>query len=203
VFGVCFVLLGAVGFVPAVVGRGWEGRALGVGFAVAQLSPGVLYAIAAHQIARRTPPAPAWAASPPECKSRGGGVDVALIAGAGRIPGAQFLLIPAVISIFFNPALIAFLFSMNKAIRIARQLDPTGHGFQVLRRRCCHRVGRGDKTSAVTSSKPSNFIPASVRRRPASSPRWGGPTWRSQSALSALAGGERRDRRRFPFRSRS
>jgi len=61
---------------------------------VAQLSPGVLYAIAAHQIARRnTAGARMGRLAAGVQIAVAVGSMLALIAGAGRIPGAQFLLI--------------------------------------------------------------------------------------------------------------
>lgn len=95
------------------------------------LAPGVLYLTAGEQIrARRSAGGRLgfWAAA-----SHLAGIPLLIMTAVlSREPALEVMLFPATISILFVPALIAFLFSMGRARKIARLLGEPGQGFTVL-----------------------------------------------------------------------
>lgn len=96
------------------------------------LAPGVLYWVAAAQLERRRPSGAAmarWAAA------AHAGVTLVLLAAAFT-PLRQFsdgvFIAPAIVSVFFVPALIAFLVQTFRAEEAARRLEAPGRAFEPL-----------------------------------------------------------------------
>jgi hypothetical protein len=128
-----FILLGGLGMLIASQ-LGWrQGPLLAGSCGMMLLGPGVLYFIAGGQIKRRKPSGARMARMAAACHLAVIPGSVFVYATFGRHFGSiGFVLVPATISVFFVPALIAFLFSMTKAVRIARAIESEGHGFQVM-----------------------------------------------------------------------
>ncbi len=127
-----FIVLGALGFAVGFAARDdVTGQLMTASCGVVMLAPGILYALAGVKIRNREAfgaRLALWAAV-----AHIGAIPLLLLASLTTASWmSPAMIVPAVVSLFFVPALIAFLFSMNKARQIARMLGATGHGFAVL-----------------------------------------------------------------------
>ena len=132
VLAVLFILTGGLGcWLGIMFIRQTDGQVFGAGCATMLLAPGIMYWLAGRQIRAHQSAGGRlgmWAGVSHLAAIPLTFLVVAVIHG----PVFRTLVMPAGVSIFFTPALIAFLFSMRRAQRIARLMDAPGQGFAVL-----------------------------------------------------------------------
>lgn len=134
VLGSVFIVIGALFLIPMTIRRGGLiPRLLSASASLLLLAPGILYWIAANSLQRRKPAGAVLArrAAAAHLFAIVTSIGLGVIAGALDLPSWD-VFFPAVIAMFFVPALIAFLAETNKALRAARVLDDTGRAFEPL-----------------------------------------------------------------------
>ena len=132
--GTVFIVVGALFLIPLVTrGSRIVEQLLTASASLLLIAPGVLYWIAATSLDHRKPAGAVLArrAAAAHLLAIGASIGLGLLAGTwGAFDWAVFF--PAVIALFFVPALIAFLAQTRAALRAAQLLDDTGRAFEPL-----------------------------------------------------------------------
>jgi hypothetical protein len=132
--GTVFIVVGALFLIPLVTrGSRIVEQLLTASASLLLIAPGILYWIAATSLNHRKPAGAVLArrAAAAHLLAIAGSIGLGLLAGAwGAFDWAVFF--PAVIALFFVPALVAFLVQTRTALRAARMLDDTGRAFEPL-----------------------------------------------------------------------
>jgi hypothetical protein len=132
--GSVFIVVGALFLIPLITrGNRIVEQLLTASASLLLIAPGILYWIAATSLSHRKPAGAVLArrAAAAHLLAIGGSIGLGLLAGTwGAFDWAVFF--PAVIALFFVPALVAFLVQTRAAMRAARMLDDTGRAFEPL-----------------------------------------------------------------------
>jgi hypothetical protein len=127
--GGLFVLLGTLPLFGALANQGSTSATLLAGGAtVALVGPGVWYFVASHLVRNGV----TWAVDRSLLIAAAQTVVIAGLIVVGALTRSPALALPAILGLFFVPALIAMCWQLSRARLGIRDMASTGHGFQPL-----------------------------------------------------------------------